>query len=71
MREVLRTNDLVRLNWAEAILADAAIPCFVFDSQIAAIEGSISAFERRLMVADCDAERAVALLHEEARAQIS
>lgn len=52
MREVLRTNDVIELSWAKAVLEGAELPFVVFDANIAAIEGSISAFECRLMVPD-------------------
>jgi Putative prokaryotic signal transducing protein len=62
MREILRTNDPVELSWASAVLESEGIAAIVFDANIAAIEGSISAFQRRLMVSDDDAPRAVAAL---------
>ena len=62
MREVLRTNDPVELSWARAVLEAEDIDVVVFDANIAAIEGSISAFQRRLMVGDDDALRALAVL---------
>ena len=52
MREVLRSNDVVELSWARAVLEGAELPVVVFDANIAAVEGSISAFECRLMVPD-------------------
>jgi Putative prokaryotic signal transducing protein len=52
MTEVLRTNDLIKLTFALHLLAEAGIDCFVADGHIAAVEGSIGAFPRRLMVAD-------------------
>ena len=52
MREVLRTNDVVELSWARAVLEGADLPVLVFDANIAAVEGSISAFQCRLMVPD-------------------
>lgn len=58
MVELLRTNDLVRLSWARAVLAEAGIPCLVLDEQTSAVEGSIGAIPRRLMVAEEDASRA-------------
>jgi len=62
MREILRTNDPVELSWARAVLEGEDIAVLVFDANIAAMEGSISAFQRRVMVADDDAPRAAALL---------
>ncbi len=52
MKEVLRTNDLVLLSYATHVLAEAGIDAVVFDAHISAVEGSIGAFPRRLMVDD-------------------
>lgn len=64
MRELLRTNDAVRLSWLTALLADSGIEGIVLDQHTSAVEGSISAIPRRLMVADGDFERARRLLDE-------
>jgi hypothetical protein len=50
MIEILRTNDAVALSLAEALLAGAGIECFVADRHMSALEGSIGAFQRRLLV---------------------
>ncbi len=62
MREVLRTNDLVLLSFARHVLSDAGIECWVLDEHVAAVEGSLFAFPRRLMVRDEDARQALELL---------
>jgi Putative prokaryotic signal transducing protein len=62
MRELLRTNDLVRLSWLQALLADAGIETVVLDQNAAAIEGGIIALQRRLMVHEEDHRRALAAL---------
>jgi hypothetical protein len=64
MKELLRTNDLVRLSWVEALLADAGIECVVLDQHTSLVEGSIGAIQRRLMVAERDHERARRLVAE-------
>jgi hypothetical protein len=64
MKELLRTNDLVRLSWVEALLADAGIECVVLDQHTSLVEGSIGAIQRRLMVAELDHERARRLIAE-------
>jgi hypothetical protein len=64
MKELLRTNDLVRLSWVEALLADAGIECVVLDQHTSLVEGSIGAIQRRLMVAARDHERAQRLIAE-------
>jgi Putative prokaryotic signal transducing protein len=62
MKELLRTNDIVRLSWVEALLRDAGIDCLILDQHTSLVEGSIGAIQRRLMVAEDDYSRARALL---------
>lgn len=58
MEEVLRTNDPVKLSYAQHLLGEAGIECFVADQHISAVEGNIGAFPRRLMVHESNAARA-------------
>ena len=62
MKELLRTNDPVRLSWAQAVLAEAGIDALVLDQHTSLVEGNIGAIPRRLMVAAADHNRARALL---------
>jgi len=62
MKELFRTNDPVRLSWAEALLTSAGITSVVLDTHTSIIEGSIGAIPRRLMVEEGDHARAKALL---------
>jgi len=62
MKELLRTNDLVRLSWIEALLADAGIEYLVLDQHTSLVEGSIGAIQRRLMVDERDHSRAQSLV---------
>ena len=62
MKELLRTNDVVRLSWAQALLRDAGIDSVVLDQHTSLVEGSIGAIPRRLMVAEQDHQRAEALV---------
>ena len=62
MRLLLKSNNPVELNFAEAILNDAGIANFLFDEQMSVMEGSLGVLPRRLMVADEDFARAEALL---------
>jgi hypothetical protein len=64
MIELLRSNDLVLLSWVEAYLRDAGIENMLLDRHISVTEGSIGAFNRRLMVLDEDLDEARALLAE-------
>jgi hypothetical protein len=64
MREVLRSNDPVLINFAESTLRQAGIASFIADQHMSVIEGSIGAFPRRLLVGDADWERARGTLRE-------
>ena len=68
MKELLRTNDPVRLSWLEALLASAGIEAIVLDTHTSIIEGSIGAIQRRIMVEDKDLDRARSLLAESGEA---
>lgn len=50
MIEILRTNDVVLLGFAQSLLEGASIPVLVADNHISVLEGSIGAFPRRLLV---------------------
>jgi hypothetical protein len=50
MIEVLRTNDLIRLDYAMRLLEAAGCPCFCADGHMSSVEGGISAFQRRILV---------------------
>ena len=62
MKELLRTNDVVRLSWLRALLKDSGIGSVVLDHHTSLVEGSIGAIPRRLMVAERDYSRARALM---------
>lgn len=64
MKELLRTNDVVRLSWLQALLSDAGIETFVLDNNASVLDGSVVAIRRRLMVRDLDYEAACKLLAE-------
>lgn len=64
MREILKTNNAVELNFAEVVLADAGIRSVVFDDHMSVMDGSMVILPRRLMVADGDVERAKAILRD-------
>jgi len=64
MKELLRTNDIVKLSWLEALLADAGIETVVLDMHTSIIEGSIGILPRRMMVSDDDYDRARQFLRE-------
>jgi hypothetical protein len=62
MKELFRTNNAVRLSWAQAVLAGSGIDSVVLDHHTSVVEGSIGAIPRRLMVAEHDHRRARELL---------
>lgn len=62
MRDVLKTNDPVLLNFAEALLADAGIQAVVFDTHMSIMDGSLGVLPRRLMVSEEDYVRAKEVL---------
>ena len=64
MKELLRTNDIVKLSWLRALLADDGIEALVLDQHTSVLEGSAGAIPRRLMVVDDDFARAKRLLAE-------
>ena len=62
MKELLRTNDLVRLSYLEALLRGEGIELFIMDGHISAAEAGISLFPRRLMVRESEYDAACDLL---------
>jgi len=62
MKELLRTNDIVKLSWLEALLADAGIATLVLDLHTSVLEGSLGILPRRLMVSEDDYPRARVVL---------
>jgi hypothetical protein len=62
MKELLRTNNLVYLSFAQAVLKDSGVETLLFDGHMSVMDGSIGALPRRLMVADQEFARAQKLL---------
>ena len=62
MKELLRTNDAVRLSFLQSLLKDSGIESLVLDHHTSLVEGSIGAIPRRLMVAQRDHRRACSVL---------
>jgi hypothetical protein len=56
--ELVRSNDLVHLSWAEAMLRSAGIDSVLADVHVSSVEGSIGILPRRLLVAAEDADEA-------------
>ncbi len=58
MKELLRTNDPVRLSFLTSLLKDSEIRVVLMDVHTSIVEGSIGAIPRRLMVIDDEYEQA-------------
>jgi hypothetical protein len=68
--ELVRSNDLVHLSWAQAMLAGEGMECLIADGHVSSIEGNIGAFPRRLLVAAEDRQRAERVLAQAAAAVV-
>ena len=64
MHVVAISNNLVRLSFLTALLRDAGIDSVLLDGHASAVDGSIGAVPRRLVVADSDGSRATRVLAE-------
>jgi hypothetical protein len=64
MHEILKSNNVVELNFAEVVLKDAGIPSVVLDSHMSVMDGSMVILPRRLMVSNEDEARAQAILKD-------
>jgi hypothetical protein len=60
MKELIKTNNAVRLSFLKAVLDDAGIKYAVLDNQMASVLGS--AFGSRLMVDEADLAQARRLM---------
>mgnify|MGYP002641858586 FL=1 len=64
MKELLRSNEIVFLSWAEALLKSEHIEIFVLDGHMSVLEGSAGAILRRVMVTDEDYDRAIRVMQD-------
>jgi hypothetical protein len=62
MKELIRTNDAVVLSFAESLMKDAGIGCFIADQGMSILEGSLGLLPRRFLVNEDDEEDARQLL---------
>lgn len=58
VKELLRTNDPVRLSFLTALLTDARIESVILDMHTSVLEGSLGILPRRLMVPSDDWSKA-------------
>jgi len=64
VKEVVRSNDPIRLSFVQALLADSGIEAVLLDLHASVAEGLIFALQRRLAVIEEDYDRARRVLHE-------
>ena len=65
MKEVLRTNDPVKLSYAQSLLRDAGIEPIVLDQGMSSMYGGgLPVIRTRIMVIDEDAAEAATILAE-------
>jgi len=64
LEELLRTNDLVLISFAEALLSDAGIGHVVLDQHMSMVEGSLGVLPRRMLVEEGRADEARQLLRD-------
>ena len=64
MEELLRTNDITVIAYANAILAGSGVDVFELDVNISVLEGSIGILPRRLMVRSDDLIKAQQLMRD-------
>jgi hypothetical protein len=64
MHVIATSNDLVRISFLTALLADAGIEAILLDAHVSATEGSIGAIPRRLVVAAEDEQAARRVLRD-------
>jgi hypothetical protein len=62
MEELLRTNDLVLISYAESLLREVGIDLLVVDQNMSVIEGSLGILPRRMLVPADRIDEARALL---------
>jgi hypothetical protein len=64
MVELVRTNDVVLIGFLESLLEADGVPVLLADAHMGALEGSIGAFPRRLLVPEDWAPRARRLVRD-------
>ncbi len=64
MKELFRSNDPVKLSYAEAVLKAEDIPYVILDQHMSVLEGSLGFLQRRMMVDDEDIVPAMQLLRD-------
>lgn len=62
MHELIRANDPVLFSFAESLMKDAGIACFIADQGMSVLEGSLGMLPRRLLVDEAMADQARRIL---------
>lgn len=64
MKEIHRTNNVVALSFMQSLLRDGGMESVILDGHASNMQGSITAIQQRLMVADDDERKARRILDE-------
>jgi hypothetical protein len=64
MVELIRTNDVVLIGYADSLLREAGFNIFVADNHTSVMEGSIGVIQRRILVVDDEADAARRFLRQ-------
>jgi hypothetical protein len=64
MREILCSNDAVLINFVVVLLRDAGLNPLLADEHVSAIEGSIGALPRRILIASEELAQAKRVMNE-------
>lgn len=64
MHELIRSNDPVLLSFAESLLKDAGLRCFIADTHMSVLEGSAGFLQRRLIIDAEDREEAEEIIRD-------
>ena len=64
LKELIRTNDLVKLSFLMAHFKSEGIKSYIIDNHMSVIEGSANAIPRRLMVPSSDYIKSKKLLED-------
>jgi Putative prokaryotic signal transducing protein len=64
MREILRSNDVVLINFVVVLLRDAGLAPLLADEHVSSIEGSIGALPRRVLIPSDELTRAKRVMQE-------
>ncbi|MHB1302774.1 MAG: putative signal transducing protein [Acidiphilium sp.] len=64
METIIASTDTIRLSFLMALLRDGGLAPVLLDQHIAAVEGNIGMFPRRIAVAGSEAAQARRILRE-------